>query len=88
MARSRAAKAAEKPVSKSGGGSRGKAKAAASQLTLQERLAAAERERDALRVELERVQARMRVLEETQANVRDRIGWAVELLHDILEDND
>jgi hypothetical protein len=88
MARRRAAKATEKPVSKSGGAPRGKAKAAAPDLTLKERLAAAERERDALRVELERVQTRVRVLEETQSNVRDRIGWAVESLHDILEGKD
>ena len=52
---------------------------------LQERLAALERERDQLKAELERFKARQRRLEETQAQVRDRIAWALDSLHNILE---
>ena len=50
-----------------------------------ERLAAVEGERDALKEELERFKARQRRLEETQAQVRDRISWALDSLHNILE---
>jgi chromosome segregation ATPase len=53
--------------------------------TLQQRLAAVERERDALREELERCEAHMRRLEENQLQVRDRIAWALDSLHDILD---
>ena len=52
---------------------------------LKERLAALERERDALRAELEREQARARKLEEVNATARDRISWALDSLHNILE---
>ena len=52
---------------------------------LRERLAAVECERDQLKVELESFKARHRRLEETQAQVRDRISWALDSLHNILE---
>ena len=90
MARRGAAKARDKSAP---GGARprqaralsGKAKGAAANGSLQERLAAAERERDALREELERFKARQRQLEDAQAQVRDRIAWALDSLHNILE---
>ena len=49
------------------------------------RVAALERERDMLKDELQRAQARVRQLEEGQAQVRDRIAWALDSLHGILE---
>jgi hypothetical protein len=52
---------------------------------LRERLLALERERDGLRAALEREQERARKLEEVQAAARDRIAWALESLHNILE---
>jgi uncharacterized coiled-coil DUF342 family protein len=52
--------------------------------TLQQRLAAAERERDALRAELKRMTAHVRRLDETNAQVRDRISWALDSLQSIL----
>ena len=52
---------------------------------LRERLAAVECERDRLKEELESFKARQRRLEETQAQVRDRISWALDSLHNILE---
>ena len=50
-----------------------------------ERVAAIERERDALRAELEREQARGRKLEEANAAARDRVAWALDTLNNILE---
>jgi hypothetical protein len=55
---------------------------------LRERLAAVECERDQLKEELERFKMRQRRLEETQAQVRDRIAWALDSLHNILEGKD
>jgi chromosome segregation ATPase len=52
---------------------------------MQARLAALERERDELKAELERFKARQQRLEETQAQVRDRLAWALDSLHNILE---
>jgi hypothetical protein len=52
---------------------------------LRERLAALELERNTLRAELERSEARVQALEKTQANVRDRIAWALDTLQNILE---
>jgi predicted nuclease with TOPRIM domain len=52
---------------------------------LRERLEAVECERDQLKEELERFKLRQRRLEETQAKVRDRIAWALDSLHNILE---
>ena len=82
-ARSKSAPAAARPVRSktpsnkpTGGASNG---------SLRERLAAVECERDRLKEELESFKARQRRLEETQAQVRDRISWALDLLHNILE---
>ena len=89
MATRRAAGARSKPApvgarlshGKSAGG---KHADAAANGTLQERLTAVECERDALKEELERFKARQRRLEEAQAQVRDRIAWALDSLHNIL----
>ena len=82
-ARSKPAPAAARPVrsktpsnESTGGSSNG---------NLRERLAAVECERDRLKEELESFKARQRQLEETQAQVRDRISWALDSLHHILE---
>lgn len=53
--------------------------------SLQQRVAALERERDALKEELRRAQAQVRKLEETQAQVGNRISWALESLQSVLE---
>jgi predicted nucleic acid-binding Zn-ribbon protein len=85
MARRGAAKARGKSAPGSARSALAKAKGAAANGSLQERLAIVERERDALREELERFKARQRQLEEAQAQVRDRIAWALDSLHNILE---
>jgi chromosome segregation ATPase len=54
-------------------------------LAMMARLAALERERDDLKEELARTQARVRQLEAGHAQVRDRIAWALDALHGILE---
>jgi hypothetical protein len=82
MARRRASKASGKSVS---AGARAKAKARSSADAVAERLAEIERERDLLQQELERSRARVRLLEETHAKVRDRIAWALDTLHNILD---
>ena len=48
-------------------------------------LAAVERECDALRAEIEHFKANQRQLEEAQARVRDRLAWALDSLHSILD---
>ena len=60
-------------------------KALPSNGALRERLAAVERECDALRAELERFKAHQRQLEEAQDQVRDRLTWALDSLHSILD---
>ena len=85
MARRRATKASGKTVSAAARALRTKAKDGKAVGTLAERLAALERERNALQEELERSQSRVRLLEETHAKVRDRIAWALDSLHNILE---
>jgi hypothetical protein len=50
-----------------------------------DRLAALERERDALRLELERSAARVEALEKAQAHVRDRLAWALDSLQNIIQ---
>ncbi len=50
-----------------------------------QRFAALERERDALRVELDEANERLQVMEKNQADVRDRIAWALDSLHNILQ---
>ena len=51
---------------------------------LQLKLTALARERDALRGELRRCEARVQQLEEAQAQVRERIAWALDTLNNIL----
>jgi chromosome segregation ATPase len=84
MAGRQAAKAGGKAAPVAARGARAKAKGTVGG-TLAERLAAIERERNALKDELERTNARVRQLEETNAKVRDRIAWALDTLHGILE---
>jgi hypothetical protein len=85
MARRRASKARSDSASAGARVPRQKAKAGAAALTLVQRLAVLERERDALKEELERSKARVRQLEDGQAQVRDRIAWALDSLHNILD---
>jgi hypothetical protein len=84
MARRHAGKASPRTAHVRDRGRR-KAKIAASEGSLKERLSALERERDALRAALEREQARARKLEEVNAAARDRISWALDSLQNILE---
>ncbi len=65
--------------------SRAKPKPVSPDGALKERLAAIERERDALLVDLQRAEARVRSLEKVHAQVRDRIAWALDSLHNVLE---
>jgi hypothetical protein len=88
MARRRAGKANPKSAALRGGSRRAQAKTArppASEGTLVERVAALERERDVLRAELKREQARRLALEEVYAATRDRIAWALDSLQRILD---
>jgi len=64
---------------------RGKAKTSAGDAVLLERLAATERELATMRAERDRLVARTRLLEENQAEARDRIAWALDTLHNILD---
>lgn len=64
---------------------RGKAKPADADGALKTRLSTVERERDALRADLQRAEARLRSLEKAQEQVRDRIAWALDSLHNILD---
>ena len=84
MARRRAMKANTKSVSAATRVPRAKAKDGPPGGVLADRLAAVERERDALKDELEHSRSRLRLLEETQSQVRDRIAWALDSLHSIL----
>jgi hypothetical protein len=85
MARRRATKAGGKSTTVAARAPRVKAKDGPPVGTLGERLAAVERERNALKEELEGARSRVRLLEEAQARVRDRIAWALDSLHNILE---
>ena len=85
MARRRASKASGKSVSAATRTPRAHAEACSSADALSARLAAVERERDTLQQELERSRSRLRALEETHAKVRDRIAWALDSLHAILD---
>jgi hypothetical protein len=84
MARRRAGKAKAKSVASGEQRSKGTTSPAV-QGALLERLAAVERERDALLAALSLEQERSRKLEEVQAAVRDRIAWALDSLQSILE---
>jgi hypothetical protein len=57
---------------------------APAQATLEERIAALERERDDLRAALDEERARRRKLEEVYAAARGRISRALDSLHTIL----
>ncbi len=83
MARRGAGKA--KPKGVASGGQRHKGTTPPSESTLLERLAAMERERDALLAALSLEQERRRKLEEVHAAARDRIAWALDSLQSILE---
>ena len=85
MVRRRASKAGGKSAPAVARPPRAPARAGASADASAERLAAVERERDALQEELERSRLRVRSLEETHAKVRDRIAWALDSLHSILD---
>jgi len=85
MARRHAGKASPRTAHLRDRGRPSKTKTVTPENTLKERLAALERERDALRADLEREQARVRKLEEMHAVARDRISWALDSLRSILE---
>ena len=87
MARRHAGKINSRAAAVRSRAERGKPKSTAtlSESALKERLAALERERDTLQEALQREQERARKLEEVQAAARDRIAWALETLHNILE---
>jgi predicted nucleic acid-binding Zn-ribbon protein len=84
-ARRRAQKARTKIAPAREDAQRGKNKNSGATDPLKVRLSALERERDALRADLQRAEARVRDLEKTQAQVRDRIAWALDSLHNILD---
>jgi hypothetical protein len=90
MARRRAFKARSKSTPASarapgGKAARGQQTGAKANGGLRDRLAAAERERDQLKDDLERSTARLKLLEDAHAQVRDRIAWALDSLHNILQ---
>jgi hypothetical protein len=85
MAQRHAGKASPRTASARHRGRRGKAKTAAPEGSLKERLAALERERDALRAALDRERARASKLEEINATAHNRISWALDSLHSILD---
>jgi len=92
MTRRRASKAGSEtaPVAARPEHGHGQAKAARGKTlpsngALRERLAAVERECDALRAEIEHFKANQRQLEEAQTRVRDRLAWALDSLHSILD---
>jgi hypothetical protein len=92
MARRGAGKAKAKSVASGGQRNKGTVTAGAasgsaqmSEGALLERLAAVERERDALLAALSLEQERRRRLEEVHAAVRDRVAWALDSLQSILE---
>ena len=80
-ARSKPAPAAARPEESDSAGRKGTPGNGA----LRQRLTALERECDALKAELERFKTHQRQLEETQAQVRDRLSWALDSLHNILD---
>jgi hypothetical protein len=85
MAQRHAGKASPRTAGARDRGRRSKAKTAASEGSLKERLVALERERDALRVALERERARAGKLEEINTAARNRISWALDSLQSILD---
>jgi len=85
MARRLANKARSKAAPARTQSRRGKAKPEAKDRAAQQRLAALERERDALRAELDQAEERLRVMQKNHADVCDRIAWALDSLHNILQ---
>ena len=85
MAQRQAGKANPRTAVARDRGRRSKVKAAAPESSLKERLAALERERDALRAALDQEKARVVRLEEVNTTARNRISWALDSLRDILE---
>jgi hypothetical protein len=85
MVRRQAGKASPRTASVRDRGRPSKEKTTAPESSLKERLLTLERERDALRAELEREQARATKLEELNATARNRIAWALDSLQNILE---
>jgi hypothetical protein len=92
MARRRAGKANPRSAASPAGGRRGtakatqpKARAPSTEAAASDRVAALERECEALRAELERERARRRALEDVYAATRDRISWALDSLQRILD---
>lgn len=85
MARVRASKqrgasaAAKPPIE------RARARASQPDRPWRERLAGIERERDLLRADLERAQARIQHLEQMHLEVRERIAWAMDTLQSVVE---
>lgn len=52
---------------------------------LETRALAAERERDALKAELEMARGRIAELERSRGQMADRIDWVIDSLHNLLE---
>jgi hypothetical protein len=85
MAQRQAGKANRKSASARGPSGRSRAKTAAPDGSLKERLHTLERERDQLRQALEHERARAGKLEEINAAARNRISWALDSRQSILE---
>lgn len=56
-----------------------------SEAQLLARLAAVEKERDALAAEVQALQQRCRQLEDTTAHVRNRLAWAIDSVESVLQ---
>ena len=84
-ARSKAAPEAVRPAREATARRKSSSGPSGSDASLQDRLAALERECDQLKAELERSQERQRSLEAVQAQVRDRLAWALDSLQSILQ---
>lgn len=61
------------------------AKAQISSTEIDARLLALQRERDALLAQVAELQQRCRTLEESQANVRNRLAWAIDSIESVLQ---
>jgi hypothetical protein len=84
MAAGRAGKARTKTASPPAR-ARKSGKPSGSESSLEQRLAVTERERDAFRKELATLETRLRTIEQTQAQVRDRLAIALDSLREILD---
>ena len=81
----RAQKARRKTAPARDNAQRGKTRAGEADGNPKSRLSALEKERDQLKADLQKAEARLRSMEKTQAEVRDRIAWALDSLHNILD---